>query len=110
MPPFLVGPLPEGYRLTVLKDAVKTSPGDEFSLLLAVGADAPRDVRVVPVGEAPVEPGLLGERFDRVRDGDERERLPERAALAANSLPPELGQPVRDDGGDVVVGVRPRRS
>ena len=59
VPPFFAGLLPEGHRLTVLKDAVKTSLDDELSLLLAVGADAPGDVQVVPAGETPVEPAPL---------------------------------------------------
>ncbi|MFF0990593.1 type II toxin-antitoxin system HipA family toxin [Kocuria nitroreducens] len=59
VPPFFAGLLPEGHRLTVLKDAVKTSLDDELSLLLAVGADAPGDVQIVPIGEAPVEPEPL---------------------------------------------------
>jgi hypothetical protein len=40
----------------MLKDAVKTSLGDELSLLLAVGADVPGDVQIVPAGEIPEEP------------------------------------------------------
>lgn len=59
VPPFFAGLLPEGHRLTVLKDAIKTSLDDELSLLLAVGADAPGDVQVVPTGDAPVEPEAL---------------------------------------------------
>ncbi|MFI7484090.1 type II toxin-antitoxin system HipA family toxin [Kocuria sp. M1R5S2] len=59
VPPFFAGLLPEGHRLTVLKNAVKTSLDDELSLLLAVGADAPGDVQVVPAGELPVEPEPL---------------------------------------------------
>jgi serine/threonine-protein kinase HipA len=55
LPAFFSGLLPEGHRLTVLKDAVKTSLGDELSLLLAVGADVPGDVQVVPAGEPLVE-------------------------------------------------------
>ncbi|MDQ0692203.1 type II toxin-antitoxin system HipA family toxin [Arthrobacter sp. W4I7] len=56
LPSFFSGLLPEGHRLTVLKDAVKTSLGDELSLLLAVGADVPGDVQIVPAGASPVEP------------------------------------------------------
>lgn len=61
LPPFFAGLLPEGHRLTVLKDAVKTSLDDELSLLLAVGADVPGDVQVVPTGEDPVEPEPLAD-------------------------------------------------
>lgn len=56
LPPFFAGLLPEGHRLTVLCRAVKTSPDDELSLLLAVGADTPGDVQVVPAGEQPTAP------------------------------------------------------
>lgn len=47
--------------MTALKDAVKTSLGDELSLLLAVGADAPGDVQVVPEGVPPEEPPPLAD-------------------------------------------------
>lgn len=61
VPPFFAGLLPEGHRLTVLKNAVKTSLDDELSLLLAVGADAPGDVQIVPSGRPPVEPEPLAD-------------------------------------------------
>lgn len=61
LPSFFSGLLPEGHRLTVLKDAVKTSLGDELSLLLAVGADVPGDVQIVPAGEPPEEPPPLAD-------------------------------------------------
>lgn len=61
LPAFFSGLLPEGHRLTVLKDAVKTSLGDELSLLLAVGADVPGDVQVVPAGDKPLEPAALAD-------------------------------------------------
>src|SRR5688500_9379812 len=61
LPSFFSGLLPEGHRLTVLKDAVKTSLADELSLLLAIGADVPGDVQVVPAGKPPVEPKPLAD-------------------------------------------------
>lgn len=61
LPSFFSGLLPEGHRLTVLKDAVKTSLGDELSLLLAVGADVPGDVQIVPAGDSPAEPMPLAD-------------------------------------------------
>lgn len=61
VPAFFAGLLPEGHRLTVLRRAIKTSPDDEFSLLLAVGADAPGDVQLVPAGEPLVEAPALVE-------------------------------------------------
>ena len=42
-----------------LRRSVKTSPDDEFSLLLAVGRDPVGDVQVVPEGVQPVQPGPL---------------------------------------------------
>ncbi|MHA7269181.1 type II toxin-antitoxin system HipA family toxin [Arthrobacter sp. HLT1-20] len=61
LPPFFAGLLPEGHRLTVLKNAAKTSFDDELSLLLAVGADVPGNVQVVPAGETPAEPEPLAD-------------------------------------------------
>ncbi|WP_435591134.1 HipA N-terminal domain-containing protein [Nocardia sp. bgisy118] len=51
VPPFFAGLLPEGHRLTVLRRAVKTSPNDELTLLLAVGGDVPGDVQIIPEGQ-----------------------------------------------------------
>lgn len=55
LPPFFSGLLPEGRRLTALRTAVKTSPDDELSLLLAVGGDTVGDVRVLPEDAEPDE-------------------------------------------------------
>lgn len=67
VPAFFAGLLPEGARLFAVVAAVKTSPDDELSLLLAVGEDAVGDVRVVPHGseptsntrDIPTEPGNI---------------------------------------------------
>lgn len=64
VPAFFAGLLPEGHRLTVLRDAAKTSFSDELTLLLAVGADVPGDVQVVPRGESPAEPEALADVAD----------------------------------------------
>lgn len=61
LPPFFAGLLPEGRRLTTLRTAAKTSLDDELTLLLAVGADVPGDVQVVPAGEKPEEPEALAD-------------------------------------------------
>ncbi len=61
LPAFFAGLLPEGHRLTVLKNAAKTSFDDEMTLLLAVGADVPGDVQVVPAGAEPLEPDALAD-------------------------------------------------
>ncbi|MDR6555777.1 serine/threonine-protein kinase HipA [Arthrobacter pascens] len=59
VPAFFAGLLPEGHRLTVLKNAIKTSFSDEMTLLLAVGSDVPGDVQVVPAGQLPEETPAL---------------------------------------------------
>ena len=64
LPAFFAGLLPEGHRLSVLKDAAKTSLSDELTLLLAVGADVPGDVQIVPAGETPAEPDPLADTTD----------------------------------------------
>ncbi|HSL35322.1 MAG TPA: HipA domain-containing protein, partial [Arthrobacter sp.] len=61
LPAFFAGLLPEGHRLSVLKSATKTSFDDELTLLLAVGADVPGDVQVVPAGEIPADPPALAD-------------------------------------------------
>jgi len=59
VPPFFAGLLPEGRRLTALRNQVKTSSDDELSLLLVVGRDVVGDVQVVPEGETPSESEAL---------------------------------------------------
>lgn len=59
VPPFFAGLLPEGRRLTALRQAVKTSADDELSLLLAVGGDTIGDVTLAPQGQEPVTPEPL---------------------------------------------------
>lgn len=58
LPPFLAGLLPEGRRLTALRQTLKVSADDDLSVLMAVGGDTIGDVRVVPAGAvpSPVEP------------------------------------------------------
>ncbi|RLA37900.1 MAG: type II toxin-antitoxin system HipA family toxin [Gammaproteobacteria bacterium] len=53
VPAFFAGLLPEGVRLLAVVAAVKTSPDDELSLLIAVGEDAVGDVRIIPHGSEP---------------------------------------------------------
>ena len=48
VPAFFAGLLPEGRRLDALVAAVKTSPDDEFSLLVAAAGDCIGDIRVLP--------------------------------------------------------------
>lgn len=77
LPPFFSGLLPEGRRLSALRRATKTSPDDELTLLLAVGADTVGDVRVVADGwqDTPVEPHLSVGDFSAVRFADIRQEL-----------------------------------
>ena len=51
VPTYFAGLLPEGRRLTALRTHLKTSADDDFTMLLAVGADPIGDVQVVPSGE-----------------------------------------------------------
>ncbi len=51
VPPYFAGLLPEGRRLSALRQALKTSADDDFSMLLAVGSDPVGDVQVVVAGE-----------------------------------------------------------
>ncbi|MEV6063887.1 type II toxin-antitoxin system HipA family toxin [Nocardia asteroides] len=83
VPAFFAGLLPEGHRLSVLRRAVKTSPDDELSLLLAVGADAPGDVQVFPAGTEPTDVPALVDcasadelDFTRLVDGIDRQAIP----------------------------------
>lgn len=62
LPPFFTGLLPEGRRLSILRQAVKTSFDDELSLLLPIGNDLPGDVTVVPAGEQPYSKPPLASR------------------------------------------------
>jgi serine/threonine-protein kinase HipA len=82
LPAFFAGLLPEGHRLSVLRSAAKTSLDDELTLLLAVGADVPGDVQVVPAGAAPGEPEPLADLdaapadFSRLADALDLHGLP----------------------------------
>jgi serine/threonine-protein kinase HipA len=49
--PYFAGLLPEGRRLRALRSALKTSADDDFSMLLAVGADPIGHAQVVIGGE-----------------------------------------------------------
>jgi len=56
-PAFFAGLLPEGPRLTAIRDRIKTSLNDELSLLLDIGADLVGDVQILPEGVSPDLPG-----------------------------------------------------
>lgn len=50
LPPFFTGLLPEGRRLTALRNQLKVSRDDELSMLLALGVDTVGDVQILPHG------------------------------------------------------------
>jgi len=56
VPAYFAGLLPEGRRLTAVQAALKTSPDDEFSQVVAIGADCVGDVRVLAHGASANEP------------------------------------------------------
>ena len=101
LPPFFAGLLPEGRRLTVLRSAVKTSLDDELTLLLAVGADVPGDVQVVPSGVVPTEPAALADvaaleelEFSELLEAVDRHALPgvqDKVSSAMISAPVAFG-------------------
>lgn len=80
---FFSGLLPEGHRLTVLKDAAKTSLSDELTLLMIVGADTPGDVSVVPAGRALSNPPVLAE----IEDPSELDFVALSRTMDLHSLP-----------------------
>jgi serine/threonine-protein kinase HipA len=104
VPAFFAGLLPEGARLRAVIAAVKTSPDDELSLLLAVASDAVGDVSIVAGGspatdiargDAPADPNTVSfrELFERSVDpaGDHLDRavpgIQEKLSSAVVSFP-----------------------
>lgn len=57
--PFFANLLPEGFRLEALRNRLKVSRDDAFTILLETAADAIGDVAVVPEGERPKTPPVL---------------------------------------------------
>lgn len=113
LPPFFAGLLPEGHRLTVVRDAVKTSLNDELSLLLAVGADTPGDVQVVPAGITLEEPPALLESpsaedldFSTVVQALDLQSLPGVQDKASASM---LSAPLTTRGGRFILKLDPPR-
>lgn len=68
VPPFFAGLLPEGRRLTALRQRIKTSADDELSLLVAVGQDTIGDVQVVRRGDTPQPAAALEQNLQNPRD------------------------------------------
>lgn len=111
LPPFFAGLLPEGRRLTALRQAVKTSADDELSLLLAVGGSTIGDVTVVAEGEDPTPPTPLVD-SDELRFADllaesgvvDRVGLPGVQEKASGAM---ISLPVRLDGVAAIVKLDP---
>ncbi|OKL50256.1 type II toxin-antitoxin system HipA family toxin [Boudabousia marimammalium] len=109
LPPFFAGLLPEGHRLTVLNRATKTSLDDELTMLLAVGADTPGDVRLFPSGVAPTEPApLVGELaesdFRVITDTVDRYAVPGVQAKASASM---INMPISTEGRYAILKINP---
>lgn len=110
LPPFFSGLLPEGHRLSVLKQALKTSFDDELSLLLAVGSDVPGDVQVVPQGEKPVRsqpaivPSQKNVKFRDIVDLIDLVGIPGVQTKASASM---ANSPVSYEGKDAILKIDP---
>jgi serine/threonine-protein kinase HipA len=97
VPPYFAGLLPEGRRLRAVQAALKTSPDDEFSQLVAVGADCVGDVRVLAHGASANEPAAA-----RVHD------LPEPKEISFRDLFADVLERPLDDAS--VAGVQDKIS
>jgi serine/threonine-protein kinase HipA len=53
VPAFFANLLPEGRRLTVMQQGIKTVPNDSLSVLMGIGSDLIGDVQVVAAGTRP---------------------------------------------------------
>jgi serine/threonine-protein kinase HipA len=107
VPPFFAGLLPEGVRLGVVTSSMKTSTDDHLTLLLAIGADAIGNVRVLPAGaEPPKNPPM----FVPERDSDFRkvfERLTgsvEADPVALSGVQPKVSAAKWSTPADTTVG------
>jgi serine/threonine-protein kinase HipA len=97
VPPYFAGLLPEGRRLTAVQAALKTSSDDEFSQVVAVGADCVGDVRVLAHAASAKEPAAA-----RVHD------LPEPEAISFRQLFADLLESPLDEAS--VAGVQDKIS
>lgn len=109
-PEFFTGLLPEGHRLSVLRQAVKTSLDDELSLLLAIGSDTPGDVQLFPTGATPrtVSPAATGNPhkadFRALTDAVDYQALPGVQAKASASM---VNTPVVVNGQPSILKIDP---
>jgi serine/threonine-protein kinase HipA len=110
LPPFFSNLLPEGRRLTALRNRVKTSLDDDLSLLLAAGPDPVGNVCVVAKGDQPwkskayvdvkrPEESDFDELFQRVIAGDPpSEHEPSIAGVQEKISGSMISMPVRSKG------------
>lgn len=88
--PFFTGLLPEGRRLTALRNFLKASRDDELTLLLEVGQDTVGDVRVIPHGDSlPVTTPIHWEAptLQNFQQIDFREFIADAGTIDTASLP-----------------------
>ncbi|MGP9490647.1 type II toxin-antitoxin system HipA family toxin [Glutamicibacter sp. 287] len=112
LPAFFSGLLPEGHRLTVLKDAAKTSLSDELTLLMIVGGDTPGNVRVAPAGTELIPPPAVA----AIADSKELDFAMLARGLDRHSIPgvqekisaTMLTTPLALDGGAYLLKLNPR--
>ncbi|MHC6175067.1 type II toxin-antitoxin system HipA family toxin [Glutamicibacter sp. X7] len=83
LPAFFSGLLPEGHRLTMVRNVAKTSMADELTLLLVVGADTPGDVRILPAGDDLTAPPAVVD----FSDGDELDFTQLATSLDRHAIP-----------------------
>lgn len=115
VPPFFAGLLPEGYRLEALRRHMKVSASDELSLLLAVGADTPGDVQVLPAHvevdndvalPAPTVRDIAGDYdFSQVRDALDLHSIPGVQDKASAQM---LTSPVSDRFTHAILKLNPK--
>lgn len=111
LPPFFAGLLPEGYRLSLLQKATKTSLDDEFTLLLAVGKDTPGNVQVLPEGDppAPISASIAGKPsaldFSHIFSTVDHQALPGVQAKASAQM---MTAPTSSQQGAALVKISPK--
>ena len=114
IPPYFAGLLPEGRRLTALRQRLKTSLDDELTLVLAIGADPIGDVRIIPTDHQPVipEPTFYwqqGAAFD-FREVLESSNISERRGIAGlqdKTSAAMITLPAKGSGRDAIVKLSP---
>ena len=118
VPAFFAGLLPEGRRLQVLPTSLKTSPDDEYSMLVAIGRDCIGDVRVIAEDEDP-ESSYGSPSIVRPQDVSFNEILESELSLGFRSIDKSipgvqnklsdsmLSLPVRNEAGGAILKLNP---